>query len=274
MRQQRTATRLNSNASSNDQSGRQLVRTIQHGRGLRKATARAQAIASMRDPRLFTPKQLDKLGIVHPRSKDEGVLEAFREIRTMLFSLRANRNCVLMVSSVAPAGGASFTALNLCSAIAFDETRTSLLIDCNLKKPSMHQLLRLAKLDNGYGLTDYLDNEGIGIESIVRPSGIPRMRIVPAGEKANTPQEYFTAPNMKRFLNDVKRRYADRYIVLDAPCITQSTDARILAGLCDYVLLVAPYGEVVENQVAQAVSIVGQDKLAGVVLNGEPPMNF
>ena len=72
---------------------------------------------------------------------------------------------------------------------------------------------------------------------------------------------------MRAFLDVVKRRYPDRHIFLDAPAVNESADTRILASLCDRAILVAPYGKVVKSQIDAAVDAVGEEKLAGVIIN-------
>lgn len=242
--------------------------------GLAHIGTRNRLIARMKEPRLFTAAQLEQLKIVHPHYRNKKFIDVFRELRTILFSLRRNRNFTMMVTSIVPGGGSSFISLNLASAIAFDESKTSLLIDCNLREPFLHKLLHLARLDNGYGLTDYLEDPSIGIETIVRPSGIGRMRVVPVGERRESSSEYFTSMAMRKFINDVKRRYADRYLILDAPSLGWSADARIISDLCDYILLVVPYGKVTDAQVVSCVQQLDASKLVGVVLNDEPGIEF
>lgn len=227
-------------------------------------------VGYMEDPRLFSEKQLEKLGIVHPRSKNRALLDSIRQIRTKLFQLKPNGNFSVLVTSVVPEGGASFIALNLAASITFDKAKTSLLIDGNVHDPSLHEVLNLIKLKPRYGLLDYLADPELGIENVVSPSGIPRLRIVPIGKREEGDTEYLTSKKMPRFLDDIKQRYDNRFIVVDAPCIATSADARVLADQCDYIVLVAPYGGVTVSQIDAIVDEIDESKLAGIVLNNEP----
>ena len=78
---------------------------------------------------------------------------------------------------------------------------------------------------------------------------------------------------MKRLLDNIHQRYRERYIILDAPPMTESADTQIIADLCDYVLLVVPYGKVTDAQVDACAKAIGEKKLLGVVFNNElaPP---
>lgn len=227
-------------------------------------------VGYMDDPRLFSEKQLDKLGIVHPRSKNRALLDSIRQIRTKLFQLKPDGNFSVLVTSVVPEGGASFIALNLAVSITFDKAKTSLLIDGNVHDPMLHEVLKMIKLKPRYGLLDYLADPSLGIENVVSPSGIPRLRIVPIGKREEGDTEYLTSKKMPRFLDDIKQRYDNRFIVVDAPCIATSADARVLADQCDYIVLVAPYGGVTVSQIDAIVDEIDERKLAGIVLNNEP----
>ncbi|MCB1754536.1 MAG: hypothetical protein KDJ38_03385 [Gammaproteobacteria bacterium] len=227
-------------------------------------------VGFMEDPRLFSDKQLERIGVVHPRSKNRELIDSFRQIRTKLFQLRPEGNFTVLVTSVVPEGGASFVSLNLASTITFDKAKTSLLIDGNAHDPVLHRILKMIKIEPRYGLLEYLANPEIGIENIVSPSGIPRMRIVPIGKREDGDTEYLTSKKMTRFLQEIKQRYDNRFIVIDGPCITTSADARVLADLSDFIVLVAPYGGVTSSQIDGVVDEIDERKLAGIVINNEP----
>lgn len=209
--------------------------------------------------------ELDDLKIIHPGMRDPKVLNAFRELRTNLYQLAADRkNFILLVSSIAPEGGASLISLNLGAVIALDESKTSIVVDCNVADPALHRIL---PIDPDYGLIDYLENITLDLKDIIYSTGVRRMRMIPMGSRGHPGTELFTSSRMRRFLQELRDRYRDRYVVIDAPSIGSSADARILAELVDYVVLVAPYGKVTESQIQASIDAVGQDKLAGVIFN-------
>ena len=107
---------------------------------------------------------------------------------------------------------------------------------------------------------------------IIHATVIKRLRIIPAGERRETSTEYFTSTKTKRMLNSMSERYPDRYIVLDSPPILESADTHILSELCDYILLVVPYGKYSQGQIKEAIKALDTTKLIGVVFNNEPVM--
>ncbi|MFP4181639.1 polysaccharide biosynthesis protein [Thiohalospira sp.] len=236
-------------------------------RSLRRRNDHRRDIATMDEGPLLSAEFLEERRIIHPGMRQREVANRFRELRTRLFELQAGRNFSLLVASVVPSGGGTFTAINLAAAIALDEARTSLVIDTNLGEPRLQELLDLRPEQ---GLVDYLEDDELDVGQILHPSGIPRLRVIPMGRRREGAAELFTSARMQRFLEDVKGRYPDRYVILDAPALSESADSRILADLCDYVLLVVPYGRVTQPQVERAVTSIGEERLAGVVLNDEP----
>jgi capsular exopolysaccharide synthesis family protein len=172
-----------------------------------------------------------------------------------------------MVTGVCGQSGSTFAALNLSAAFAFDAGKTALLIDCNLRRPALQ---RTFFAEQKAGLTDYLENPSLDVSAVIHPVGIERLRVIPAGEHREIPSEYFTSIKMKRLLDSVRQRYPERFIIIDAPPMTDSADTQILAELCDLVVLVVPYGKVSETQIGGCIKSIDPKKLVGAVFNDEP----
>jgi len=224
-----------------------------------------ERIRSMTDVGRLTNSQLEDMKIIYSGMNNSKVLNEFRELRTNIYKLIGKQeNFVLLVSSICPGGGSSFVTMNLAAAIALDESKTSVVVECNICDPILHELL---PVEPDYGLVDYLENVSLGVEDIIYSSGIRRMRLIPAGSRREIGTEFFTSARMARFIDEIRRRYRDRFIIIDAPPIETSADARILAELCDYALLVVPSGRVTETQIEDGIEAIGESKLAGVIFN-------
>jgi protein-tyrosine kinase len=227
----------------------------------------SKSITRMKETSLLDKQMLAENHIIYPGMEETGTVRAFREIRTKIIQKTQGQNCTIMVTSVAGGGGSSFVTLNLGAAFSFDAGKTALLLDCNFRNPSLHQLFGSGTFR---GLTEYLDNSGMDIAEIIHPVGIERLRIIPSGGRREIPSEYFTSLKMKQLIENIKKRYRERYIILDAPPMTESADTQILAELCDYIVLVVPYGRVTASQVEACAKAIGEKKLIGVIFNNEP----
>lgn len=227
----------------------------------------AREIAFMRQPEEMDDAQKAAQKIIGVRMLDRKVFNAFRDLRTTIIQRVKKSSPVIMVSSCANEGGSTFLATNLAAAIAMDETKTSLLVDCNLHHSGLDNL---PLTDSGVGLKEFLKYPEQAIENIIYPTGIPRMRVIPAGTENIPMGEFFTSVRLRGLFDAIRKRYARRYIIVDAPSISENADARILSQICDYVILVVPYGKVTESQIINSARIVTKEKLLGTVFNNEP----
>jgi len=225
----------------------------------------SHSIALMAEPGQLAPQQLGERRLIHREASVRKQSDAFREIRTRLLDLAGNHNFVTLLVSVSPRSGSSFVARNLAAAFAFDESKTSLLIDCNLRYPEQHKALGVDA--NQGGLIDFLENTSPSIKPVIYHTGIPRVRLIPAGQARENTAEYFSSFRMRGMVDSLRCRYPDRYIFLDGPTIKGSPDARILSELADFVVVVAGYGRDTPKAINQAVANFDPQKLAGVVLN-------
>lgn len=225
----------------------------------------SKQIVKMQEPRRLTRDDMDERRIIYPESRNRDLVNRFRHLRTKLLELSGGNNFTMVVSGACEGAGSSFMALNLAAAFAFDQSKTALIIDCNLRDPSLHYQLELSAET---GLTDFLEDPDYDIGRIIYPTGIPRLRLIPAGSQRETPSEFFTSFRMKQFLQAIRRRYPDRFIVLDTAPISESPDARILGDLCDYSMLVVPHGRITATAAENAAQAFDPDKFVGAVING------
>lgn len=238
--------------------------TVDHYTSMVKTPEHPVDARELEQVKLFTREEMQKLGIIHPAMRDQSVVNSFRNLRTSLLARMEKYNSCIIVSSIVSGGGASFVASNLAAAFTFDHQKTAMLIDCNFKKPALATKLRVQE---EYGLKDYITGDVDDVADIVYPTGIPRLRVIPSGTTDSDLIEFFTGEKMYSFLQEVKSRYANRIIIIDCPPILESADTKILAELSDHVLLVVPYRGVTENVVNRTLSSIERSKVVGMVLN-------
>jgi len=228
--------------------------------------AEQAAIGDMAEFSLKTQEELAVQKIIYPGMRQREVLTAFRDLRTKLLAKAGKDNFSLLVSTLSQGGGSSFVSVNMAASIAIDERKTAVYIDCNVEDPYAEQLLHEAP---EHGLMEYLENPSLQIKDIIYSSGIPRLRVVPAGVKNERSVEALASPRMAEFVKDIKLRYPDRFIILDVPPVSESSVARILAPMVDMAVLVVPFGKVTSEQILSGVDAVGKERFAGLVFNNE-----
>jgi Mrp family chromosome partitioning ATPase len=223
-----------------------------------------EKIKNMEMPLLWTQDELYEKKIVFTGMRQRDVLNAFREVRIKLLGRHHSDNMVVLVSSVAIGVPSSYFSFNLAATFALDQHKTALFVDCN---PYNSDVDKYITADIDAGLSSYLTDYTVPLKNIIYPSGVERLRVIPSGGASESAAEFFNSKRMEVLVAEIKSRYPDRFIVLDAPSIQQSTEARILAKYCDHALLVVPFGKVVTDEVLSAVDAVGKEKFAGLVFN-------
>ncbi len=221
-----------------------------------------EEIEKMKSTHLMTKEDLNKLKIIYPDFKKRELVNSFRELRVSLTSLSSKN--VVMVTSIGSDAGVSFFARNLAAAIAFDVSKTAMLIDCNGRKNSIDKLFNL---DMKPGLSNFISDKSITPEDIIHESGLKRFRLLPFGQSGSIGDEAFSHPRFHSLMAEIKHKYSDRHIIIDAPPIMRSADARILMDVCDQVLLVVPYGRDTNSDIKAAAMVIGSQKFSGVVFN-------
>jgi polysaccharide biosynthesis transport protein len=201
------------------------------------------------------------VGHENPRSV---FAESYRSLRTALeFSTSSGVPRVLTVTSATSGEGKSTTALSL--AIQFAQTgRQVLLIDADLREPSLHHALNL---DNHFGLTNLLAGDQERTVNIAHPTHIPNLFVIPAGPLPPNPAELLSGAKMLGLLVLAAEKFDQ--VLLDSPPIMGLADALILGNLCDGALLTVAMGGATRGQVQVACKRLRGARLhlVGTVLN-------
>ncbi|MCK9529710.1 MAG: CpsD/CapB family tyrosine-protein kinase [Gammaproteobacteria bacterium] len=230
-------------------------------------TTAADQIARMAEPLRRSETDLAVRRVIFASMRETRIRDTFRDLRTSVLQRAGASNAVVLVTSTAENGGGSFVARNLAAAIAFDENRTALLVDCNLQEPGHDDLVLT---EEPLGLTDFLRDQDVAVSEIIHPTGIPRFRVIPIGRNKDPGSEYFALLKMQRLFRELKQRYRERFVVVDAPAVGVSADVRMLAELCDIAILVVPYAGSTDTQIEAAVNAIGEQRLLGTIINDEP----
>jgi len=191
--------------------------------------------------------------------------DAYKMLRTQVLQrLNENNWNVLAVTSPGNGEGKSLTALNLAASIAMEINHTVLLVDANLRHPSLHEHL---SLPDGPGLNDYLTKDAPLSELLVHPKGIDYLTFLPAGAAMLNSAEMLNSPKMTHLVDELKNRYAGRIIVFDLPPVLSAADALAFAPYVDAALLVVEEGRTSRQEVEHALELLSSTNVLGTVLN-------
>src|SRR5882724_2732999 len=203
---------------------------------------------------------LEQLPLLDARSS---VAEAYRVLRTSVLLSSADKPPkTILVTSGQPGEGKTTTVIN--TAISLAQLGASvLIIDCDLRKPSVHKLLGV---DHVVGLSTYLARRA-EIDDVIQKLPIPNLSVLASGRIPPNPAELISSSRMKEMLGLLSERYD--HILIDSPPLLKVTDPVILSTLVDGVMLVVHGGKStreVVRRTRQELSGAGA-KIFGVVLN-------
>lgn len=191
-------------------------------------------------------------------------LTAYKLLRTQVeHRLTATGWNALAVTSPGADQGKTLTAINLAISLAYEVHRTVLLVDLDLRNPSIHKIFGA---NNGLGITDYLYND-VPLNEILFNPGLERLVVLPGSEPIANSSETLASPKMARLVNELKTRYPSRFVIFDLPPILSADDALAFSPHVDAALLVVEDGVTTKDDLARSVELLKQTELLGTVLN-------
>jgi capsular exopolysaccharide synthesis family protein len=188
--------------------------------------------------------------------------EQYRSLRTRIKRVESGRPLrTIAITSPAKGDGKSLTAANLALTMAQEFQQRVLLIDCDLRRPSVH---RLFGLSDGPGLGDVLMNVAEVDEALL---ALPEyhLTILPAGLPPSRPAELLGSAAMRRLLDTLRTRF-DR-ILIDVPPVAPLADLHILAPMVDGLLMIVRAGVTPKPAIERALAGLDASKVLGLVLN-------
>jgi protein-tyrosine kinase len=190
--------------------------------------------------------------------------EQFRKLRTYLLQLNIQGPPkTIMVTSAASGEGKTFVSANLAAGLARDLHAHALLVDCDLRVPSLANLFGFS---SGLGLSDYL-RDSRKIADLLLKTQIEKLSVLPGGNVPENPTELIGSKKMEDLVLELKSRYNDRYVIFDSTPLLATSESEVLSKLVDGIIIVVKAGVTPRETVKQAISSLEKEKILGVVLN-------
>jgi protein-tyrosine kinase len=190
------------------------------------------------------------------------LVEQFRRLAgTLHKAQRLNGLRSVMVTSATPSDGKTLTAINLALVLSHSFNAEVLLVDADLRRPSIPSVVDFTQ---EAGLSEALCARQPQRLALVRIA--PKLTLLPAGQPISNSIEALTSPRMKHILDGAADHYD--WVILDAPPVGITTDARLLAEFVGGALFVIRAGVSQHDDVTQAIAALGREQILGVVLNG------
>ncbi len=195
--------------------------------------------------------------------------EQFRAIKTsIMFPENGRELRTILVTSAMPGEGKSFIASNIAAAIASSMDNYALIIDSDLRLPTLADIFSLPPEGPGLGL--YLNNQ-CSLEDVIYRTYIDKLSVIPAGPVVDNPSELITSSTMIRMIADVRSRYSDRYVIIDSPPPLFAPEATAISKHVDGIIVVVRNDKTLKKSVAKMLDKLDRSKVIGIVLNRYTP---
>jgi Mrp family chromosome partitioning ATPase len=216
--------------------------------------------------RTFSPPEsvLESNRIIGPVS-DNQAAQAFRMLRTQVLQrLQEHGWRSLAILSPCKDDGKTTTAINLAISLASDHRHTVLLVDFDMKQPSIAEKLGLSP---EMGVDDVLCSTARMEDCFYHPDGFDRLVVLPARAPIGNSSEALAGPRCRELVAELRGRYPDRILIFDLPPVLAADDALAFVPLVECGLVVAAEGSTRREDLVRCMELLRKTPIVGTVLN-------
>ena len=204
---------------------------------------------------------------IYNKKISQTFLEAMRMLRARIEKdAKKNNLKVFLVTSAAPGEGKSTIAANIAMALALRDSKV-VLVDCDLRNPSVREQLHMETKVEPVGLHEYLVKKA-ELKDVLRWNEIYKMHVVPGGQPISNASELLDSPRMKKLLDELKE--VAEYVILDTAPVGILTDTAVLAEAADAALFVVKQDCATKAAILDGIGQLSESKvyISGCILNG------
>ena len=244
------------------------------------AAAAEHVVLHAETPKVTVPKRVlhvdrDALRasrVLPPLEQERALANEYREIKRPLLAQALGRTGgtavpngqLIMMASALPGDGKTFTCVNLAFSMALETDIAVLLVDGDVAKPHISELLGVRSEP---GLMDVLRDESVSLDSVILPTDIPGLSVLPAGKQSDTATELLASARMEHVLRQMTARDPNCIVLLDSPPLLLTSESRVLASIAGQIVLVVRANETPQQAVLDVLDLLDEGKSVGLVLN-------
>ncbi len=193
------------------------------------------------------------------------VAEQFKIIRTMVLRSGKDRACrTLLITSALPEEGKTFVSSNLAVSMAQSVSDQVVLIDSDLRNPSLHLLFGIGR--EREGLTTFCAKD-IKVTDVLYRTHLQNLLFMPAGLPSDKNMEGLSTEKLQRLIRDIRQLHKDCFVIFDTGPVQLLADSLMISDLVDGVILVVRIGDTKREVLDKTINTLQERKIIGVVLN-------
>jgi protein-tyrosine kinase len=210
-------------------------------------------------------------GLIAPADEERRLSYQYRKVKRPLIANAIGRGTprlpmgyLIMLASALPGEGKSFTAVNLALSIAKEKDLSVLLVDGDVAKP---QLTRVLGLEGERGLLDVLRDSELDVESVIRPTDVPKLSFLPAGVSSAEATELLVSKRMEQVAALLGQRDSNRIVLFDTSPLMQTTESPALAQVAGQIVVVVRAESTPQPVLLDALSLLEEHPSVSLILN-------
>lgn len=213
-------------------------------------------------PSRIVPLRLSALDPIFPFEEEHSTAaEQYRMIRTRILH-HPKKPRILVITSASSGDGKTVTSINLAAALALKRDEPILLIDADLRRPKVGEMLGFPSMP---GLSDVLSGRATLDDALVRTKELSNLWILAAGDDIENPAELLDSQRWRALIDEVRNRFS--YIVLDATPVAAVADYELVQIVSDGVIVVARPDHTERKHCLEVIASVPKEKSLGLILN-------
>jgi protein-tyrosine kinase len=209
--------------------------------------------------------------LLPPVSQERQLAGEYRQIKRPLIANALGRGVPkipnghrIMIASAMPGDGKTFTSINLSLSFAMEKDVSVVLVDADVAKA---HLSRILGVENDLGLMDLLHDEQLDPESVILPTNVPGLSILPAGKNVEAATELLSSARMEHVAAQIGARDPKRIVLFDSAPLLITSEAMALVSAVGQIVMVVRAGVTPQSAVLDAIELLGEGKSIGLVLN-------
>jgi protein-tyrosine kinase len=210
-------------------------------------------------------------GLLPPEHQAEQLARQYRQIKRPLIAKALGRGTapipagnLIMVASAMPGEGKTFMSLNLAFSMRLEKDIRVVLVDGDVANP---QISRLLGVDKERGLLDVVRDPSIDIDSVILPTDVSGLSVLPAGRRADNATELLASARMREIAAHLAGRDPLRIALVDSPPLLLTTESHALSEVMGQVVIVVRADQTPQQAVLDAVDHLEEGKPIALVLN-------
>ena len=217
------------------------------------------------------PSSLRAAGLMAPEHEERRISREYRQIKRPLLSNAIGRGGprlanghLIMVASAVPGEGKTFTSMNLAMSLARETDLQTVLVDADVAKPHISRVLGV---EGEAGLLDALQDPDLDIESLVLPTSVPSLSLLPAGKRSENATELLGSSRMQEIARQLGEYDSRRIVLFDSPPLLLTTESHALATVMGQIVVVVRANSTLRSIVLDALSYLNHRPGVSLLLN-------